>query len=47
MLEDMHEDFLEDAFGPASRIPRGEFLSLLEKNCTYLFSPEELRAKVL
>ena len=43
----MHENFLDDAFGNASRMPRTEFLDMLEKNCKYLFSPAELRAKVL
>ena len=40
LLEEIHEDFLEDAFGPESRISREKFLDLIEKNCSYLFSPE-------
>ena len=47
LLEEMHENFLDDAFGSASRMSRTEFLKMLEKNCKYLFTPVDLRKKVL
>ena len=47
LLEEMHDNFLDDSFGDRSRMSRTEFLSMLEKNCKYLFTPGELRAKVL
>lgn len=47
LLDEMHENFLDDAFGNASRMPRSEFLEVLEKNCKYLFTPVDLRKKVV
>ena len=47
LLEEIHENFLDDAFGAASRMSRTEFLEVLNKNVKYLFTPSELRKKVL
>ena len=33
LLEELHENFLDDAFGNASRISRDDFLNQIEKNC--------------
>ena len=46
-LEELHEDFLDDSFGDASRTSRLEFLKTIEKSCLYIFDPDELRKKII
>ena len=41
--DEIYENFLDDCFGTQSRVYRDKFIKEVEKNCQYLFKPEELR----
>ena len=44
---EIYENFLDDCFGNQSRVYRETFIEEVEKNCKYLFKPEELREKII
>ena len=41
--DEIYENFLDDCFGTQGRVYRENFIREVEKNCKYLFKPEELR----
>ena len=45
--DEIYENFLDDCFGTQSRVYRENFIKEIEKNCKYLFKPEELRQKII